>query len=442
MNSPVTQSEVDSVAARLATAGINPKEAGRAAINKASGGNIGDSRARAIQRHLRAGAFTSNTAATVGPPLETHEVAADTWQVTIPRTRICTLEQLIEHAHVDTTIWVCEKFLANKWEVGSSDGKGGITVEPLFQVKAWFKRNIVVVATKEEIALMIEEAKAKMPRYPKIIRPKKSSGVMLELGLYDHHFGKLAWSPETGWPDYDVKIAEALYFKALEAIIARTSSYAFDKILFVVGNDLMNADNKQDTTTAGTPQTCDSRYQKVFTTARRASIAAIDRLREIAPVRAVMVAGNHDSLASFHMGDALGCWYNKCQDIEIDNTHTSRKYYEWGKVLLMFTHGDKGKLKDLPLTMASEAGEAWGRTQFREIHTGDRHTTRLEEHKGIRVRILPSLCPPDEWHASMAFVGNIRSSEAFVWDKEEGHIGGAVFNLPNKSTIQIGDIAA
>jgi len=95
--------------------------------------------------------------------------------------------------------------------------------------------------------------------------------------------------------------------------------------------------------------------------------------------------------------------------------------------LIMFTHGDKGKAKDLPLIMAAEKSILFGSTKFHEIHTGHIHTLKVEERHGIRHRTLPALCPPDAWHAENGYVGNLRSSEAFVWDEQEGLIGIVIY---------------
>lgn len=46
------------------------------------------------------------------------------------------------------------------------------------------------------------------------------------------------------------------------------------------------------------------------------------------------------------------------------------------------------------------------------------------------MRILPSLCAPEDWHVSKGYIGNIRSAEAYVWDEFDGLIGTAVYNVP------------
>lgn len=72
---------------------------------------------------------------------ETDDIAGDKRTLTLPRTRIQTLEELVEHCKVDLTVWEVERFICNKWEMGFKDdftGKAGTV--PLFQVKAFLRK--------------------------------------------------------------------------------------------------------------------------------------------------------------------------------------------------------------------------------------------------------------------------------------------------------------
>lgn len=353
-------------------------------------------------------------------PAEKNEMKGDIWEISLPKTNIHTLEQLIEYCKIDLSIWEVERFVANKWDANA----GGGETMPLFQIKAFLKKKLAVIALRKEIEALRELAIAQSKTPKRTLAPQvKLSGNVLEINIPDVHFGKLSWPKETGYEPYDTDIAEVIYFRALEAIIERSRAYKFDEILFVVGNDLFNSDNMEGETTKGTKVTTDIRYHKTFSRVRTAVVKAIERLREIAPVRVVMVYGNHDQLASWHLGDSLQCYFHKYTDVTIDNVPRYRKYIQYGNVMLMFTHGDKGKRQDYPLLMATEQPEMFGATKFREAHTGHTHMTKLDEQHGVRVRVLPALCPPDDWHSENGFVGNLRNAEGYIWNKEEGLIG-------------------
>lgn len=362
-------------------------------------------------------------------PSETNEISGDSWTITLPRTRIHTLEELLDYCKVDLAIWDVDHFVVNKWEVAAKDASKTLQVEPLYQVKAWLKKKVHIVAAKRELEILKEIAKKSAPAPEPVKRPvARANGNILEINIPDIHFGKLAWHLETGYQNYDRGIAEEVYKRALENLLDRVSHFKFDEVLFIVGNDLFNSDDPEYRTTSGTIVTTDGRYQKTMYKVRELMVQSIERLRKIAPVRVMMVYGNHDQTSVWHLGDSLECYFHNYNDVMIENVPTYRKYFQWGKVMLMFTHGDKAKREDYPLLMATEQPQMFGSTKWREAHTGHLHHTKVNEHHGVRVRILPALCPPDDWHAENGYVGNLRSAEAYVWNREEGLVAQVYYN--------------
>ena len=353
---------------------------------------------------------------------ETSEIIGEKWNICLPSTRISTLEELIAFCKVDLSIWTVERWVANKWEVGAKNDEGALATTPLYQVKATFIRKQNIVEAKLEIEALKTDAKEAAKKPAKLPAHFKDTGLMLEISLADAHFGKLSWRAETGHESYDTAIAEQVFLRAVDTLLSRAKGYKFNYILFVVGNDLLNSDNELGQTTKGTFVSTDVRYQKTFLIVRRTITACIEKMRLLAPVQVLMVSGNHDNLSVWSLGDSLSCYFNKYPDVTIDNAPISRKYHQFGKVLLMLTHGDKGKRSAYPLMMATERPEAFGQTMFREIHTGHTHQTKTEEQFGVRVRVIPSLSPPDAWHAENGFVSNQRNAEAYVWSKTEGLI--------------------
>lgn len=357
--------------------------------------------------------------------------------------RIKTLKDLVRVCEIDTTEWMVERYVVNKWEGFSVPRSTRPTgddkwtrkstkpvVTPLFQVKAWMKLRHEMVAAKAEIEELRERAAAFAPSYPKIAPNGPSGENLVEFSIYDHHIGSLIWGKETGGPDYDSRIARECYERALISLVERTRLSDADEALIVLGNDQQNADNRANTTEHGTPQSSDSRYQRVFGISRDVSIWAVEALLGVArKVQVVIVPGNHDYLSSWHLGDTLHSWFRKCDRVMVDNEPTPRKYRRHGVCMLMYTHGNAGKLDQYPQTMAAEQPEMWGATKWREAHTGDKHHRRLLEFRGASVRILPSLRPPDAWSSENHFIGSVRAAEAFVWNAEHGLVGTAAYSV-------------
>ena len=350
---------------------------------------------------------------------ESHTVDGDKYTITLPKTDIQTVAELTKKFKIDTSVWEVTRFNATFANQSPT--------EP-YRVVAFLKKRKDLLAVRNEIDALRELAKSEIIRTP-IIRPSKvPSGKMLEINVPDAHFGKLAWPEETGYGPYDIKIAAATYVRAIRALIERTKGMQYDQILYVIGNDLLNSDDLEGRTTSGTQVTNDARYHKVFSVARTTTIWAIEELRKVAPVKVISVFGNHDRLGAWTLTDSVQSWFHAYPDVTFDNSPKQRKYHQFGNTMLGFTHGDKGERDDYPLLMATEQPKMFGRTKFREMHTGHLHKTKLDEKHGIRVRILPALCQADDWHSENSYTGNLRNAEAYVWDAKEGLIATAIYN--------------
>lgn len=359
------------------------------------------------------------------PTGEEHRINGNSWTISAPCSRVCSLDDAIKQFEIDTKVWRVSNFVANKWEVGAKDADGNIQVEPLYQIKLWLERRVKEISVEQEIerlkALSLKEIK-RIP--PKVNRPRRGpTGNLGELAISDPHFGKYAWSRETGGDDYDLDVAEKRFRDAARSALQRFEQERVDQILMPIGNDLLHADNDAGTTTSGTPVDVDTRTPKVYEKAFNAMVEAVEEARHVAPVKLLLVRGNHDEFGSWTLAHALHAWFRNYKDVEVDYEPRLRKSFEWGKVLLIFTHGKHENRKELPLLAMSEFREQAGRARFVEVHTGDLHQVRLEEKYGVRVRILPSFAAADAWHAKKGYVGNIPQAEAYVFNKDAGMIG-------------------
>ena len=299
------------------------------------------------------------------------------------------------------------------------------------QVKVWLKRKAQLIAKRKLFDSMLEQFREAAPLWGKF-HPQKG-GLLFEVDIFDPHFGKLCWAKETDH-NYDLSIASEQYGQALEGLIKRASGFDVARILYVVGNDFFHVDNGENTTTKGTAQDVDGRWQKAFVNGRKAVVSSILRLNEIAPVDVMMVSGNHDEEKVFYLGEVLSGIFAKTKSVSVDNEPKMRKYYHWGQNLVGFTHGNCEKHANLPLIMATEQPQQWAASKFREFHIGHYHQLKtisflpVQEFNSIRVRVLSSLTPPDAWHKKMGYEG-LKSANGFLWDKDEGVVGSVSHQL-------------
>jgi hypothetical protein len=288
---------------------------------------------------------------------------------------------------------------------------------------------------RQEIEELKALAKEQIQRKPQAVKPRKDTDLMLEISTPDLHAGKLCWPLETGGAPYDVAIAIATFERAIEVLLERTKNFEFSEVLFCIGNDALNSDNPEGTTTSGTSVSNDGRFFRTFSRVRTMLVHTVERLLKIAPVRIVCCPGNHDSNSAYFLADSLECYFNADSRVVVENEPISRKYVRFGKCLIGFCHGHEERKEDLALLMASERPQDWSETLFREWHTGHYHKIQNQEFHGVRVRIIGALCSQDDWHSQKGYVNNLRTAQAFVWSKTEGLISEVFYNADAEEPI-------
>ncbi len=253
---------------------------------------------------------------------------------------------------------------------------------------------------------------------PAPVTCEQQDGHMLEVAIVDLHLGKLAWSPEVG-SSYDYKIARKRFHDVIDDIYCRAADKCIEKILYVCGSDFFHYDTITNSTTAGTPMDSDLRWHKLYAVGLQMLIESIDRLATLAPVEVIGVPGNHDKQTVFYATHYLAGRYENSDVVTVSDNLRTRKYIEYGKNLLGFSHGDK-EGKRLPEMMPIEVPAAWGRTRYREFHVGHLHHERSVEKNGLIVRNLSSVTGTDAWHFESGFVGNVKKAQSFLWHKDRG----------------------
>lgn len=253
-----------------------------------------------------------------------------------------------------------------------------------------------------------------------IYRTTKNSNKMLEFPIMDLHLGKLSWEDETG-ESWDLKIAERVFKKVIQDGIEKVKSYNIkpEKIIFPIGQDFFHFDTPRSTTTSGTIVDSDTRWQKMFAKGVELLVWAIENLRREAPIECMYVSGNHDKIFSYFLVYTLHAYFRNCDDVIIDISPTTRKYIQYGKNLIGYSHGAEEGKRIVNL-MQIEMPQAWGETLFREWHLGHLHHEQAQEDAGVIVRKLSSVTFTDSWHKEKGFVGAIKKAQIFVWDKETG----------------------
>lgn len=332
------------------------------------------------------------------------------------------LVDLVRVCRVDEQVWSISSYKQKAYQGYIKNARDKIEKTQLYSVTATMVRKVAESALRDELEYLVAEARERMPHVGPMVRvPEFEPGHLLVVNPTDLHMGKYAWGKESGH-NYTVDIAEELLKEAVEDLLSKASAFHVSQIALVVGSDLLNADNSENMTTGGTPQTTDGRQQRTIRRTWRLMRLITERLLEVAPVHIVVVNGNHDRDMSFVIGEILSVAFAGRPDVTIDNGPPRRKYVKFGKCLIGYEHGDETKPAKLPGLMAEEAAREWGETLWRAFETGHLHDQAVIEYPGCIVRRNPALTAAEDWHHAKGFVGKIRTVHAQLWDPEDGNV--------------------
>lgn len=339
-------------------------------------------------------------------------------------------DDVVAAAGIDLTIWEVERCVYNKWDcvaktatekVAADRWQRELSAVELWQVKLWLKRRMPKYVT-DAIDRRYDNFTFKPIKYSVLPNIDKH---LMEVSLYDAHFGKLCWAPETG-DTQNLATSKQYYLKAIQKLLTRAAGYPIDRILFPVGNDFFHVNNWLNTTAKGTIQDTDSRLAKIFEVGLDAIIEAVNRCLQVAPVDILWVPGNHDPETSWFLAKCLEGHYRTIDEVRVNKDPMWRKYVAYGKNLLGYTHGNEEKEADLPNLMAVEQPQLWAQCPYRGWRLGHFHTKRQRVYtkgdtiNGVSVDYLPSLSGTDAWHFRKGYVGNPKAAEAWLWSADEG----------------------
>lgn len=239
----------------------------------------------------------------------------------------------------------------------------------------------------------------------------------LLIDIADLHLNLQATMFSTG-NEYNCEIAEKLFFYVISDILSRVEKYQFNKIIFVVGGDMLNGDNLSGSTTKGTPQDSDLLYFDAVEKLYAMTIKAIDILEQKAPVDVIYISGNHDRLSGFKLAKFIDAWYRNDKNVFVDYSPLPRKYVKFGRTLFAFSHD--GNIKTLPRLIADEAREYWSDIDTTEVFLQHLHTEQvLTEEYNMRIQRLPTISAKSDWTVDKGF-GSKRQCKTFIFDIENG----------------------
>jgi hypothetical protein len=268
--------------------------------------------------------------------------------------------------------------------------------------------------------LFLEDLKSYAPKYNSYKRELYSDGHLLIVDPADVHIGKLCNSFETG-ETYNNQIAVQRVLSGVDGILNKVGSFNIDKILFVIGNDILHIDNPKRTTTSGTPQDTDGMWHSNFLIAKQLYVDIIEKLMCVADVDVVFNPSNHDYTNGFFLAQLIETHFRNCNNVKFDCSVSHRKYFVYGENLIGTTHGDGAKQQDLPLLMANESKD-WTNCKHKYFYIHHFHHKISKDYMSVCVESLRTPSGTDSWHHRNGYQHAPKAVEGFIHDKNNGQI--------------------
>lgn len=249
-----------------------------------------------LRKHIIAKQLVVFPVASKPEEKEVNEIDKDKWRIQLNKTRIHTLEELVEYCRIDLDVWEVERWIANKWEMASKHPESGdVTVTPLYQVKATLRRKAfkdLATANADNAKLRSQLEKTKLAlssersmatrlaqnhsgfddlltnikefvdvlgdfQLPKeniehsrpLITPAVADGHTEDavLLLSDTHFGdRIRREDTSGFPEYDLVISGNrmgyIIRQAKQVLTLHRAMYPIKKLYIWIGGDIGNGD--------------------------------------------------------------------------------------------------------------------------------------------------------------------------------------------------------
>ena len=249
-----------------------------------------------------------------------------------------------------------------------------------------------------------DELHARMTPAAAIPKPTVMDGddTLTVYPMGDPHIGMYAWAEETG-DDFDVEIATGQLERAMSRLVASTPNS--EEALIVNLGDFFHMDNASNMTSKShNVLDVDTRWQRVL----KLGAGIMFRLVELALMSHHRVTvrnaiGNHDDHSSVMLSLLMAEHFRNNDRVTIDTSPAQHWYHRFGTTLLGVTHGDRCKMAQLPLVMAADRPEDWGKTKYRHWLTGHVHNRRVEEHGGVLCESFRTLAARDAYAAGAGY---------------------------------------
>ena len=265
-------------------------------------------------------------------------------------------------------------------------------------VQAWIKQSV----NDFDPADFIEAVKESIEKYEYTPRIDESANRMLEVPLFDMHWGIMYLED---------------YKTVLDDVLELVNSRHWDQIVIPFGQDFFHNDSVVNPVTTKGTVIDKVDMQKAVKEGRQFIMSVIDyALEHSNAVKVIYTPGNHDRSVSWMFMQIL---LERYGDKIVDDSMDYRKIITYGKNSIMVTHGDskQATAKNLAHIFPISYPEEFAQSTIREVHAGHLHHEAEADIYGVMVRRLSSGVEADDWSNRQDFVGSHKRFMIFEWDR-------------------------
>ena len=265
-------------------------------------------------------------------------------------------------------------------------------------VQAWIKQK----ACDFDVDDLVETLRENVEHYTYTHRHNESADRMLEIPLFDMHWG-ISFLDD--------------YKSVLDDVLELIYSRHWDQIIIPFGQDFFHNDSVVNATTTNGTAIDKVDMIRAVKEGRQFITAIIDAaLINANRVRVIYTPGNHDRSITWMFMQVL---LERYGEEVVDDTMEYRKSFSYGKNSIMVTHGDSKRAtpKNLAHIFAIAYPEEFAQAEIREVHAGHLHCEGEGDIFGVMVRRLSTGAVVDDWTNRNDYVGTHRRFMIFEWGR-------------------------
>lgn len=326
------------------------------------------------------------------------------WQKT--PNRIVTKEDLLSEHNIDPKEWTITKQRINKRDQAQNKKDWSTVIVELYQV---------LLELEPKHILITDDYKTILKNLfswdiPTISTPKpEKTDTLWHIIHTDLHFDRVDHKN----PKKYLKEIDDRTMRLFEELLKWKPS----KLLYHNLWDYFNTDINQKTT-KGTEQYNSIDEMESFQMWLEHQLWLINTFASELPVDAVYTPWNHDRNKLQYLSDAINLYYNKSDNINIDNSHKQRKYYNRWVNTIGAMHGDGARVKQLHNIIPSEINIKKDHNYIYRWHS---HQNTVERIGNMIIETIGSPASPSKYDKIMGY-NSTDKIHGNLYDKKRGKI--------------------